>query len=433
MKILLYLLCITPIIVVAQEKESHFEKEASWSQIREKARIENKYIFVDCFATWCEPCKEMDDRVYTRQKVANEIDKDFIAIKVQMDTAKVDDESVKAWYKEAHLMMVKYNIKAYPSFLFFDPHGRIVHKEFGFKNPDEFLALLKDARTPDRQYYVLLDKYRQGHKDYSTMGYLAERAMSFQEAALADTIAHDYMKNYLMKLRDSELFQEENIRFVANFMDSKDQGFKIFYDRGHKVDSVMGKGAAEGTVEYIISKEDIYPRLWRNSKPVCDSPDWNGMTAIIARKYNIKYVEHAVIDAQIRWYSYIKDWPKLAKYNLEKLDRYGMDSSAMGKILLNDMIWGVIFLHSDDSIMLGKGIYWMEAILRSTSPNSPADMDTYANLLYKVGRKDEAYAWEERAIKMEEENAVRNNMVPDKTFKEALDKMKKGFPTWVSN
>ncbi len=44
-----------------QSKDSskviHFENGLSWEQIKEKAKAEHKYIFVDCYATWCGPCK----------------------------------------------------------------------------------------------------------------------------------------------------------------------------------------------------------------------------------------------------------------------------------------------------------------------------------------------------------------------------------------
>ena len=46
-----------------QYKGIHFEQGLSWKDILAKAKAEHKYIFVDCYATWCGPCKYMDKNV----------------------------------------------------------------------------------------------------------------------------------------------------------------------------------------------------------------------------------------------------------------------------------------------------------------------------------------------------------------------------------
>ena len=51
----------------------------------------------------------------------------------------------------------------------------------------------------------------------------------------------------------------------------------------------------------------------------------------------------------------------------------------------------------------------------------PMFIDTYANIIYKLGQKEEAIKWEEKAL------ALSNN---EKTYQETLDKMKKGEKTW---
>jgi hypothetical protein len=53
----------------------------------------------------------------------------------------------------------------------------------------------------------------------------------------------------------------------------------------------------------------------------------------------------------------------------------------------------------------------------------PAFMDTYANILYKMGKKDEAIAWEEKAAKLESEGERQS-------YLQTIDKMKKGEKTW---
>src|SRR5258708_30231406 len=80
----------------------HFIENRGWEQIKEIAKKEHKYIFVDCFATWCGPCKAMDKKIYPNDSVGNIINQDFLSVKMQCDTSKNDGDNVKARYTDAH-------------------------------------------------------------------------------------------------------------------------------------------------------------------------------------------------------------------------------------------------------------------------------------------------------------------------------------------
>jgi len=54
----------------------------------------------------------------------------------------------------------------------------------------------------------------------------------------------------------------------------------------------------------------------------------------------------------------------------------------------------------------------------------PAFMDTYANILYKMGKKDDALTWEQKAV----DNSATNDEKAG--YQATIDKMKKGEKTW---
>src|SRR5580698_5571138 len=89
----------------------HFETGLSWDQVVLKARAENKFIFIDCYASWCGPCKEMDKLVYPEEKMGDFMNCRFISVKVQMDTTAKDDPEVRQWYGDAHRLEENYKIK----------------------------------------------------------------------------------------------------------------------------------------------------------------------------------------------------------------------------------------------------------------------------------------------------------------------------------
>ncbi|MBO9572856.1 MAG: thioredoxin family protein, partial [Chitinophagaceae bacterium] len=100
-----------------------FTDGLTWEQIKTKAKKENKYIFVDCYATWCAPCKEMDKYVYPLEVVGQATNKDFISVKVQIDSVKNDANHIQLLYPLARKLKKEYNINALPTYLFFSPDG----------------------------------------------------------------------------------------------------------------------------------------------------------------------------------------------------------------------------------------------------------------------------------------------------------------------
>src|ERR1700743_1265558 len=67
-----------------------FVRGLSWTQVLARARTERKYIFVDCYTTWCGPCKEMDRIVYPDPKVGETYNGKFVCVKMQMDRSSSD-------------------------------------------------------------------------------------------------------------------------------------------------------------------------------------------------------------------------------------------------------------------------------------------------------------------------------------------------------
>jgi thioredoxin-related protein len=416
-----------PLLINAQQKEGiSFEKNMSWSEVVKKAKEENKYIFVDCYATWCGPCKMMDKDVYAKEKVGNVINSGFISVKAQMDSTKNDDKQTREWYPEAEEMKKQYSIKAYPTYLFFSPEGKIVHKAEGYEKEDDFIATANAATNPDMQYYTLLENYRKGNKDYSKLAFMATTARTLKDIELADTIAADYINNYLLNLPEDKLYTKDNIKFITFFIrSSKVKFFRIFYPNAGKVDSVMAqRGYGRHVVDYIINHEEIDSALARaiNNKT---EPDWRKISKAVTRKYTVEYADWNLLDAKVRFYRYNtqklnSDWPEYLKYAIQQIEENGTDTTnLLQEVNLNNIAW-FVFLHSKDKKQIKTVTKWMVDLVRRR-PDDAGAHDTYANLLYESDKKEEAILMEEKALKLSPKST---------SFRETLEKMKKGEPTW---
>jgi len=107
---------------------------------------------------------------------------------------------------------------------------------------------------------------------------------------------------------------------------------------------------------------------------------------------------------------------------------------------MNEIAWGLIFLHSGDKKILAEAIKRMEHVVQ-IAPNYFPALDTYANLLYKIGEKQNAIAWSNKAIeatktfieheKEKGEPPRKHVLIWLQDYQVNLDKMKQDMPTWI--
>lgn len=135
--------CLLLLTFSVNAAEIKFLENPTWTSVLEKAKKENKIIFLDAYATWCGPCKQMDAETYTNQAVADFYNANFINVKYDMEKG------------EGAMLADRYYVSAYPNLIFISPDGVMLHKGVGFLPSDEFLALAKEAKNPEAQYYTL--------------------------------------------------------------------------------------------------------------------------------------------------------------------------------------------------------------------------------------------------------------------------------------
>lgn len=407
-----------------------FEKGLTWQQIKEKAKMERKYIFVDCFATWCGPCKQMDKEVYSSEKVGAFLNNKFISIKLQMDTTKQDNEEVKNWYPFAVSFSKQFKVTGFPTYLFFSPDGNIVNKQFGYYKVDDFITIAGNTLNPDKQYYTLLENYQKGRKNYAVMDTLALKAMYLGDIDIANTIARDYINNYLTTLPEKELYTKDNITFISNFINSKEKYFNLFHLHRDKIDEAMNqKRYAQKVIDLSIYSDLVFP-IFERSDIKNTQPDWDEISKIIKMNYTEDDAERNVLAAKLKWYPYKQNWPAYCETMIELVNKY---KAILTWEELNTYAWD-IFLYSNDQAQLNIALNWstrsIELSLPADSVVTPYLMDTKANILYKLGKYNEAIEQEKKALVLATE---RKNDVYVKDFKNKLSKMQKGEPTWLTD
>ncbi len=408
MKKLILFFLLSPLGLLAQETGMHFEHSASWAEVQAKAKAEHKYIFMDCYTTWCGPCKYMSANIFPLKETGDFYNAKFVNVKVQLDTTAGDAAEIKSWYQDGHDIAAKYEVRAYPTYLIFDPNGNIVHRFVGSSDAATFLAKGAVSLDPEKQYYTLLNKYKAGKKDPAFLKNLALVSQDAYDMSNAGKISSEYLTT------QTNLFTKENLEFMGKFTrTSKDKGFTIMKDNADKVDAVIGAGKAEAIVLNIISQEEIYPVILKKDAVI----DWGTLTAKVSGKYP-KEADEAIGKSKILLYQYKGDWNNFEKEIVVYMNKYGAKASPEE---LNSYAW-TVFQNCKDMTCVSEALEWSKRSFKDKEEH--AFMDTYANILHKMGKTKEAIEWEKKALALATD-------ADKKTYQETLNKMEKGEKTWT--
>ena len=146
MKKLLFLLLLTlPLLFLqckgnkgtqttsSRTKGVKFEKIDKITDATAKAKDQGKLIFVDLYATWCQPCKMMDKDVFTDRQIGKLFNENFINLKI--DGEKGNGPNIIAIY----------GVTVYPTLLFLDEKGRVLERKEGAAYHTELEDLANNA------------------------------------------------------------------------------------------------------------------------------------------------------------------------------------------------------------------------------------------------------------------------------------------------
>ena len=276
---------------------------------------------------------------------------------------------------------------------------------------------------PNTGYQGLLRQYENGRKDPEFVRALAQRARKEEDQANAAKLRAEYIANL------QDIYTRDNLEFLRAFtLSSKDKYFDVFYSHGDKVDEVMGEpGYAQRVVDWTITSEEIDVQAFpagNGGRPSESEPDWAAITDAITKKYGADYGECNVLRTKTVWFGGTNSWPAFIKSGFALLERCGVERSWIGS---NEIAWET-FLHSKDKAELEAALKWTGQETQK-HPEDDQQLDTYANLLYKLGRTAEALESEQRAVKIARETNSPYRIEIEKTF----EKMKKGEPTWPTD
>ncbi|MFR5659538.1 MAG: thioredoxin family protein, partial [Butyricimonas faecihominis] len=185
-KLILFVLLIvtTMMNVVAQNRSINFEPTKEWKKIIKKAKKEKKMIFLDCYTSWCGPCKLLARDVFTKDEVADFFNTRFVNVKFDMEK---DTDGV--------ILKKQFGVKFFPTLLFVDPvSGEVLHRLVGAGTPEWLIDGGKLALDPDNNLHSLMKRYGDGEREPGLIREYAGALFSAYSRDEAARVACEYLE-----------------------------------------------------------------------------------------------------------------------------------------------------------------------------------------------------------------------------------------------
>lgn len=435
-KNVLYIFLFFPIVSFASGIKFY---EGSWNQVLAEAQKQNKTIFIDIYTTWCGPCKQMSNNVFTNDRVGERYNTTFINYKIDAEKG------------EGIELAKKFAITAYPTYLFVSPEGELIYRSLGSMPVEKFLGEADKATEFAKIFspIAVMDRsYAAGKRTPEFLyEYLKRKNMTNSDNSL---LTEEYIKS----INESEYKTEKVLAVIApnvNSIDSK--AFEILVSslsRFMYLTNQQQKAVLQGiskakiqTLRKAIEKKDKY--LLEKLIDVVRETSYSANGAKVEeRQFRMDYAKAtrdgenfkkiATTEAPILMAKTAKDleletqklYAALKEKNLdENSPQYLMMHESLKDgakkataFQLNEYAWGYVQM-IDNRRDLEEALKWSARAVELI--DSPANLDTYANLQYKIGDKKSALKTQKQAIK-----AAKKMKGDTKELEETLKSIKRG-------
>ena len=344
--------------------------EKPWSELLTQAKNENKLIFLDAFTSWCGPCKWMAAKMFTNDTIADYYNATFICAHFDMEKGEGVD------------LAKGFQVRAYPTLLFVNSLGEMVHMRVGApQKVQDYIDMGVTALTPGEGFVACMKKYQEGNREPSFFIKYLER---LQGAYLP---INEPLDQYFASLNDVQMLSRPNWEIFYRFVydiDSKEFGYLLKhakeYENQYTRDSVDAKilGVYSQTLSSLSRNMSFNEANYTRLKQKMRDSGYHG-------------AEKIIFTGELNLYQTKSDTEKFLHLAYTGLDTYYSNDYAM----LNQMA-RTFFQIATEKNQLEKAAAWAKKsiVLKST----PANNDTYANLMFKLGNKTEAVKYEKKAI-----------------------------------
>jgi len=359
-----------------------------WQKARTEAKQQGKYLFVDAYTDWCGWCKVMVKQTFSQDEVAQFMNKSFVPLKLEME------------HNYGKNIAMKYGVSVFPSYLIFNPDGKLVYRMAGYMEAKAFIEKLQLALDPAKQesYPGVSDKIDLDFPDFYVKAFNENGKREFPDSVT--------LLNYLNNQQD--LYTEVNYSVIEHFAHSLPPKYQLYFlDHQDKYASLYSRDAVDEVVGSFASQ--------KISAAVKDSSEAelnNALAFIDAYYKSAKDKEDTKTYFKTYFYKATGNWKRLSV----AVDDFIRENGYTNDQAINEWGWA-IYEKAADKDIIEKAISWMKPVIDSNPKYY--SMDTYAALLYKAKRWKDAETYALKAIELGKQSGDKT-----KSTEELLEKIR---------
>ena len=166
----------------------------TWAEVLEKAKAEDKLIFVDAFTTWVQIFWNMAANTFPDPEVGKLFNKNFISIQIDMEK------------DMGHEFGKKFEVTAYPSLFFIDYDEVLALKSVGGRSPADLIKTAESVLAKYDKSTKYESAYASGDRSYQLVYDYVSALNKVKKPSVK--IANDYLND------QKDLTTPDNLKFI---------------------------------------------------------------------------------------------------------------------------------------------------------------------------------------------------------------------------
>ncbi|MFN8297784.1 MAG: thioredoxin domain-containing protein [Chitinophagales bacterium] len=360
---------------LANAQGIEFIHDKKFAELLQMAKQQNRLIFMDCYTSWCGPCKRLSSMVFPDSAVGEFFNENFINAKFDMEK------------DEGPTIAGNYAVRAYPTLLWLDGDGNVRHKIVGGLDVPGLIAQGKKAIDPTPGILTGMRKrYADGDRDVNFL-------MDFVNTLQASGEKYEeYFNEYMSKLSPKDLSDAKHAKTIFNLTnDIKSPGVAYLIKNKAYYKGMLGDDAYNNKIDKIAAKA-------AGEAPKANDPALFKGALDLIKSNKAPNAAEKTAQLSLDYYEHMADWNNYDKTASAYIKKYASKKASV----LNDVAW-TYYLNMNDDARLKKASKW--AYTAINTDNKYTYNLTYAYLLYKLNDYKEAEkACDYAIIRAKEEN-----------------------------
>ena len=336
-----------------------FVEGKTFAEVLHKAKEEGKMLFIDCYTSWCGPCRMMATQVFPQKKVGDYFNEHFVSFKIDMEKG------------EGPELKNKFSVRAYPTFLFLDGDGKEINRIVGGdSDADKFLESVDDG-IGTLSLSSLAKRYEGGERDTTFLLSYLKALDGAYDSKKANEVA-----GVLLEGRDQDMLTNKGLfdAFLKYNTTPLSPAFQYVLSHKAMFTKKYGDEHLDRTIESVWMS---YPRSF-----VTKESDGSVKVDEVAmeaykkemKKWKVKNADEVILNYDMYVAESKSDWKTFAALCTKNIKKYGEYDMSIYNWALR------IQQHCKDPKVRETAIGWINARMKNIAKEKAKEMEKQKNL-----------------------------------------------------